>query len=81
MQESPFTDQGSVVDIFTDMTVWMGIRKVIDQINANAMIVVLSVATTGLDIVPEQLLLRIIKPCLLRMIQLTICIQSEAAYT
>lgn len=36
LQESPFTDQGSVVDIFTDMSVWMGIRKVIDQINANA---------------------------------------------
>lgn len=27
---------GSVVDVFTDMTVWMGIRKVIDEINANA---------------------------------------------
>ena len=26
----------SVVEIFTDLTVWMGIRKVIDQINANA---------------------------------------------
>ena len=38
LQESPFTDQGSVVDIFTDMTVWMGIRKVIDQINANAVV-------------------------------------------
>ncbi|MFW5677954.1 MAG: type I restriction-modification enzyme R subunit C-terminal domain-containing protein, partial [Acetivibrio ethanolgignens] len=36
LQESPFTDQGSVVEIFTDMTVWMGIRKVIDTINANA---------------------------------------------
>ena len=36
LQESPFTDQGSVVDIFTDLTVWMGIRKVIEQINANA---------------------------------------------
>ena len=36
LQESPFTDKGSVVEIFTDMTVWMGIRKVIDQINANA---------------------------------------------
>ena len=36
LQESPFTDQGSVVEIFTDMTVWMGIRKVIDSINANA---------------------------------------------
>lgn len=36
LQESPFTDRGSVVEIFTDLTVWMGIRKVIDQINANA---------------------------------------------
>lgn len=36
LQESPFTDRGSVVDIFTDLNVWMGIRKVIDQINANA---------------------------------------------
>lgn len=37
LQDSPFTDQGSVVDIFTDMTVWAGIRRVIDAINANAM--------------------------------------------
>lgn len=36
LQESPFTDQGSVVEIFTDLTVWMGIRQVIDSINANA---------------------------------------------
>ena len=36
LQESPFTDYGSVVDIFTDMTVWLGIRNVIEQINANA---------------------------------------------
>ena len=36
LQESPFTDQGSIVEIFTDMNVWMGIRKVIDNINANA---------------------------------------------
>ena len=36
LQESPFTDQGSVVDIFTDLTVWSGIRKVIEKINANA---------------------------------------------
>ncbi len=36
LQESPFTDRGSVVDIFTDLTVWNGIRKVIDRINANA---------------------------------------------
>lgn len=36
LQESPFTDQGSVAEIFTDMTVWQGIRGVIDQINGNA---------------------------------------------
>ena len=36
LQESPFTDKGSVVELFQDINVWMGIRKVIDQINANA---------------------------------------------
>ena len=36
LQESPFTDKGSVVELFTDITVWTGIRKVIEQINANA---------------------------------------------
>ena len=36
LQESPFTNMGSIVEIFTDTTVWMGIRKVIDTINANA---------------------------------------------
>ena len=36
LQESPFTDQGSVVEIFTDLSVWMGIRKVIESINENA---------------------------------------------
>ena len=36
LQESPFTDQGSVVEIFTDLSVWQGIRKVIDEINTNA---------------------------------------------
>ena len=36
LQESPFTDRGIVVEIFTDLNVWMGIRKVIDMINANA---------------------------------------------
>ena len=38
LQEAPFTDRGSVVEIFTDMNVWMGIRKVIDSINENAMV-------------------------------------------
>lgn len=36
LQEAPFTDQGSVVEVFTDITVWAGIRKIIDSINANA---------------------------------------------
>lgn len=37
LQESPFTDRGSIVEIFTNMNEWTGIRKVIEQINANAM--------------------------------------------
>lgn len=36
LQDSPFTDRGSIVDIFSDLTVWNGIRKIIEQINANA---------------------------------------------
>ena len=39
LQEAPFTDQGSIVDIFTDMSVWLGIHAVIDKINANAIAV------------------------------------------
>ncbi len=37
LQESPFTDKGSIVEIFTDINKWTGIRGVIEQINANAM--------------------------------------------
>ena len=36
LQEPPFTDQGSIVEVFTDLSVWAGIRKAIDQVNANA---------------------------------------------
>ena len=36
LRETPFTDKGSIVEIFTDITVWEGIRKIIDRINANA---------------------------------------------
>ena len=36
LQDAPFTDQGSVVDLFPDLSVWQGIRAVIRQINANA---------------------------------------------
>ena len=38
LQEAPFTDQGSIVDVFTDMNTWFGIRKVIETINNNAMV-------------------------------------------
>lgn len=36
LQEPPFTDRGSIVEIFTDLKVWQGIRKTIETINANA---------------------------------------------
>ena len=36
LQETPFNDQGSIVEIFADMSVWLGIRKIIEQVNANA---------------------------------------------
>ena len=36
LQEPPFTDQGSIVDVFSDLSVWLGIKRVIDQVNANA---------------------------------------------
>ena len=36
LQESPFTDRGSIVEVFTDISVWLGIRRIIEQINANA---------------------------------------------
>ena len=37
LQEAPFTDRGSIVEVFTDLSVWMGIRRVIEQVNANAL--------------------------------------------
>ena len=36
LQEAPFTDHGSIVDGFTDLSVWAGIRQVIERVNANA---------------------------------------------
>lgn len=36
LQEPPFTDCGSIVEVFTDLSVWAGIRQVIESINANA---------------------------------------------
>jgi type I restriction enzyme R subunit len=37
MQDAPFTDRGSIVDLFADdIELWTGIRGVIERINANA---------------------------------------------
>lgn len=36
LQETPFTDYGSIVEVFTDLNLWNGIRKTIEKINANA---------------------------------------------
>lgn len=37
LQESPFSDKGSIVELFGDaLPIWNGIRGVINQINANA---------------------------------------------
>ena len=35
-QEPPFTDRGSIVEVFKDISIWLGIKSVIEQINANA---------------------------------------------
>ena len=37
LQDAPFTDNGSIVEVFTDLTVWFGIKKIIDRINTNAL--------------------------------------------
>ena len=36
LQDAPFTDNGSIVEVFTDLTVWLEIRRAIERINANA---------------------------------------------
>lgn len=38
LQQPPFNNQGSIVDIFTDLSLWADIRKTIEQINANALV-------------------------------------------
>lgn len=38
LQESPFTDMGSVSELFDDVTVFMDLRSVIESINHNAMV-------------------------------------------
>jgi type I restriction enzyme R subunit len=37
LQDAPFTDNGSIVEVFTDLTVWLGVKRIIDKINANAL--------------------------------------------
>lgn len=36
LQETPFSDRGSIVDVFADVSIWFQIRKIIEQINVNA---------------------------------------------
>ena len=36
LQEAPFTDRGSVAEVFEDLSVWMKVKGAIDCINANA---------------------------------------------
>jgi type I restriction enzyme R subunit len=36
LQDAPFTDNGSIVEVFTDLSVWLGIKAIIEKINANA---------------------------------------------
>lgn len=38
LQDAPFTDNGSIVEVFTDLTLWTGIKRVIDKINSNALV-------------------------------------------
>ena len=38
LQEPPFTDRGSIVEVFTDLNIWAGIRKTIEKINENALL-------------------------------------------
>lgn len=38
LQESPFTDMGSISDLFDDVTVFMDLRSVIESINKNALV-------------------------------------------
>ena len=37
LQEPPFTDMGSIVEVFTDVSLWFGIRKAIERVNRNAL--------------------------------------------
>ena len=36
LQETPFTDRGSIIDVFPDLSLWQGIYSTIQKINTNA---------------------------------------------
>ena len=36
LQETPFTDRGSIVEVFDNLSLWQEIRKTIEEINENA---------------------------------------------
>lgn len=38
LQKPPFTDKGSIVELFSDLSLWKGIRETIHRINANAQV-------------------------------------------
>ncbi|MBP5470371.1 MAG: DEAD/DEAH box helicase family protein [Candidatus Riflebacteria bacterium] len=38
LQEAPFNTRGSIIDLFKDLTVWQKIKKIIDKVNANALV-------------------------------------------
>ena len=38
LQDAPFTDNGSIVEVFADLSLWFGIKTVIERINANALV-------------------------------------------
>ena len=39
LQEPPFTDRGSIAEVFPNISVWTGIRKAIERVNLNAVAV------------------------------------------
>ena len=38
LQESPFTDMGSISELFDDVAVFMDLRTIIEHINKNALV-------------------------------------------
>ena len=36
LKDPPFSDQGSIVEVFPDLSVWSAVRKAIERVNTNA---------------------------------------------